>query len=175
MAASIATKINIHLCRRLFTLLCVTVSPWTSPFLVQAQDDRARTWCAWLPWISRWACTIWRPCWKTAWRQWKHSIEQIFQAFLYFKIWILHVMQIYFIELLNYFYVTVNKIFGDTKQLYIYCPSGCMLEDWIVKGLAISKQFSWNLIHVITMTYVVMCGYICVHRARLCYHGNHIC
>ena len=35
MAASIATESNIHLCKHLFTLLCVTVSPWTSPFVVQ--------------------------------------------------------------------------------------------------------------------------------------------
>ena len=27
MAASVATEINIHLCKHLFTLLCVTVSP----------------------------------------------------------------------------------------------------------------------------------------------------
>ena len=46
MAASIATEINIHLCKPLFTLLCVTVSPWTSPFVVQAHDDRVRAWCA---------------------------------------------------------------------------------------------------------------------------------
>ena len=31
MAASIATEINIHLCKHLFTLLCITVSP----FMVQ--------------------------------------------------------------------------------------------------------------------------------------------
>ena len=29
MTASIATEINIHLCKHLFTSLCVTVSPWT--------------------------------------------------------------------------------------------------------------------------------------------------
>ena len=40
MAASIATEINIHLCKHLFTLLCVTVCPWTSPFVVQAHGDR---------------------------------------------------------------------------------------------------------------------------------------
>ena len=45
MAASIATKINIHLFKHLFTLLCVTVSPRTSPFVVQAYDDRERAWC----------------------------------------------------------------------------------------------------------------------------------
>ena len=53
MAASIATAINIHLCKHLFTLLCVTVSPWISPFVVQVHDDRVCAWCAWLPWIIR--------------------------------------------------------------------------------------------------------------------------
>ena len=72
MAASIAMEINIHLCKCLFTLLCVTVSPWTSPFVVQAHDDYIHAWCAWLPWISRSVCVIWRPSWRTAWRQWKH-------------------------------------------------------------------------------------------------------
>ena len=57
-----------------FTLLCVTVSPRTSPFVVQAHDDRVRAWCAWLPWIFRSVCAIRRPCWRTAWRQWKCSI-----------------------------------------------------------------------------------------------------
>ena len=70
MAASIATEINIYLCKHLFALLCVTVSPWTSPFVVQVHDDRVG---AWLPWISRSVCTIRRPCWRTAWRQWKRS------------------------------------------------------------------------------------------------------
>ena len=28
-----------------------------------------------LPWISRSVCTIRRPCWRTAWRQWKRSIQ----------------------------------------------------------------------------------------------------
>ena len=51
-AASIATTINIHLCKHLFTLLSATVSPWTSPFVVQAHDDRLRARCTWLPWIS---------------------------------------------------------------------------------------------------------------------------
>ena len=69
MAASIATEINIHLCKHL--LLCITVSPWTSPFVVQAHDDYVR---AWLPWISRSVCTIQLPCWRTAWRQWKRAI-----------------------------------------------------------------------------------------------------
>ena len=46
MAASIATAINIHLCKHLFTLLCVMVSPRTSPFVVQAHDDRVCAWCA---------------------------------------------------------------------------------------------------------------------------------
>ena len=50
------------------------VSPWTSPFVVQAHDDRGRAWCAWLPWISRSVCAIRRPCCRTAWRQWKCSI-----------------------------------------------------------------------------------------------------
>ena len=36
-------EINIYLCKHLFTLLCVTVSSWTSPFLVQTHDDRVRT------------------------------------------------------------------------------------------------------------------------------------
>ena len=66
MAASTATEINIHLCKHLFTLLCRMVSP----FVVQAHDDA----CVWLPWISRSVCTIRWPCWRTAWRQWKHSI-----------------------------------------------------------------------------------------------------
>ena len=71
MAASIATEVNnIHLCKHLFTLLCRTVSP----FVVQAHDDRMLAWCVWLPWISRSVCTIRWPCWKTVWRQWKHSI-----------------------------------------------------------------------------------------------------
>ena len=74
MAASIATEINIHLCKHLFTLLCVTVSPYTSPFVVQAHDYRMRTWCMWLPWISRSVRAIRRPYRRTAWRQWKHSI-----------------------------------------------------------------------------------------------------
>ena len=74
MAASIAMAINIHLCKHLFTLLCVTVSPWTSPFLVQVHDDHVRTWCAWLPWISRSVRAIRRSCWRTAWRQWKRSL-----------------------------------------------------------------------------------------------------
>ena len=60
MAASIATDINIHLRKHLSTLLCVTASPWTSPFVVQAHGDRARAWCAWLPWISRSVCAILR-------------------------------------------------------------------------------------------------------------------
>ena len=60
-----------------FTLLCVTVSPWTSTFMVQAHDDRVRTWCMWLPWISRSVCAIGRPCRRTAWRQWKRSIGEI--------------------------------------------------------------------------------------------------
>ena len=38
MAASIATEINFHLCKHVFTLLCVTVSPLTSPFVVQGHD-----------------------------------------------------------------------------------------------------------------------------------------
>ena len=62
MAASIATEINIHLCKHLFTLLCVMVSPWTSPFVVQAHIDRVCAWCTWLPWISRSVCAIRRPC-----------------------------------------------------------------------------------------------------------------
>ena len=74
MAVSIATTINIHLCKHLLTLLCVMVSPWTTPFVIQAHDDRVRVWCMWLPWISRSVCTIRRPCWRTAWRQWTHSI-----------------------------------------------------------------------------------------------------
>ena len=36
MVASIATKINIHLCKHLFTVLCIAVSQWTYPFVVQA-------------------------------------------------------------------------------------------------------------------------------------------
>ena len=52
------SAINIHLCKHLFTLLCVTVSPWTSFFVVQAHDDRVRAWCVWLPWISRSVCAI---------------------------------------------------------------------------------------------------------------------
>ena len=75
MAASIATEINIHSCKHLFTLLCLTVSPWTSPFVVKVHDDRVSTWCVWLPWISRSVCTIRRPCWRTAWRQWNRSME----------------------------------------------------------------------------------------------------
>ena len=43
MVTSIATEINIRSCKHLFTLLCTTVSPWTSPFVVQAQD-RVHTW-----------------------------------------------------------------------------------------------------------------------------------
>ena len=74
MAASIATTINIHLCMPLFTLLRVTVSPWTSPFVIQARDDRVRAWCMWWPWISRSVCAIRQPCWRTAWCQWKCSI-----------------------------------------------------------------------------------------------------
>ena len=70
----IATEINIHLCKHHFALLCIMVSPWTSPFMVQAHD-RMRAWCAWLPWISRSVCAIRRPCWRTAWRQWKRSIS----------------------------------------------------------------------------------------------------
>ena len=60
MAASITTEINIHLCKHLSILLCVTVSPWTSlGFVVQAvHDDRVRAWCMWLPWISRSVCAI---------------------------------------------------------------------------------------------------------------------
>ena len=46
------------LCKHLFTLLCVTLSPWTSPFVVQARDDCVRAWCVWLPWISRSVCAI---------------------------------------------------------------------------------------------------------------------
>ena len=55
VAASIATGIDIHLCQHLFTLLCLMVSPWTSPFVVEleAHDDLVRTWCASLPWIYR--------------------------------------------------------------------------------------------------------------------------
>ena len=67
MATSIATEINIHLSMHLFTLLCVMVSPWTFPFVVQAHDDRLHAWCTWLPWISRSVCAIRRPCWRTAW------------------------------------------------------------------------------------------------------------
>ena len=67
MAASIATEISIHLCKHLFTLLSVTVSPWTSPFVVQAHDDRVRAWCTWLPWIYRLVYAIWRPRRRTAW------------------------------------------------------------------------------------------------------------
>ena len=78
MAASIAMAIIIHLCKHLFTLLCVTVSQWTSPFVVQVHDDRLRGWCTWLSWISRSVCTIRWPCWRTAWRQWKHSIPKTY-------------------------------------------------------------------------------------------------
>ena len=46
MAASIATAISIHLCKHLFTLLSVMVSPLNSPFVDQAHDDRVREWCA---------------------------------------------------------------------------------------------------------------------------------
>ena len=67
MATSIATEINIHLSKHLFTLMCVMVSPWTFPFVVQAHYDRLHAWCTWLPWISRSVCAIWRPCWRTAW------------------------------------------------------------------------------------------------------------
>ena len=80
MAASTATAINIHLCKRLFTFLCITVSPWTSPFVIQAHDDRVR---AWLPWISRSVCAIRRPSWRTSWRQWKHSIGMPMIEFWY--------------------------------------------------------------------------------------------
>ena len=69
MAASIAMEINICSRKHLFILLCVTVSSWTSPFVVQAHDDRVHTWCTWLPWISRSVCAIQRPCWRTAWCQ----------------------------------------------------------------------------------------------------------
>ena len=78
MAASLATAINIHLWKYLFTLLWVIVSPWTPPFVVH--DERVRTKCAWLPWISRSVCAIWWPCWRTAWCQWKHSIPKHTQA-----------------------------------------------------------------------------------------------
>ena len=74
MAVFIVTEINIHLCKHLFTLLCITFSPWTSPFVVRAHDDGVRAWGMWLPWISRSVCAIWRPCWRTAWHQWKRSI-----------------------------------------------------------------------------------------------------
>ena len=57
LSSNIATAMPIILykvCKLLFTLLCATVSPWTSPFVVQAYDEtRVRAWCAWLPWISR--------------------------------------------------------------------------------------------------------------------------
>ena len=44
MAASIAWTINIDLCKNLFTLLSIMVSPRTSPFrfVVQAHDDHVR-------------------------------------------------------------------------------------------------------------------------------------
>ena len=74
MAASIATAINIHLCKRLFTLLCLMISPQTSPSVVEAHDDHVHAWCTWLPWISRSVCAIQRPCWRTAWHQSTHSI-----------------------------------------------------------------------------------------------------
>ena len=45
---AIAT-INIDVWKHLFTLLCITVSPWTSPFVVQAHDDCVRAW---------WACAL---------------------------------------------------------------------------------------------------------------------
>ena len=77
MAASTATEIAIHLCKHLFTLLCVTVSPWTSPFVVQAHDDHVCAWCAWLPWISRSVRVIRRPCRRTVGRQWKCFIAYI--------------------------------------------------------------------------------------------------
>ena len=57
-------------------LMCIkiTESPWTSPFLFQAHDDRMLAWCVWLPWISRSVCAIRRPCWRTVWHKWKRSI-----------------------------------------------------------------------------------------------------
>ena len=54
--------------------IIVCLSPCTSPFVVQAHDDCVRTWCAWLPWISRSVCAIRRPCWRKAGRRWKSSI-----------------------------------------------------------------------------------------------------
>ena len=77
IATCYSNGINIHLCKHLFTLLCVTVSSWTSPFVVQVHDDRVHAWCVWLPWISRSVCAIRQPCWKTARRQWKRSIYAV--------------------------------------------------------------------------------------------------
>ena len=66
-------------CMHLLTLLWVTISPWTVPFMFQAHLVHA--WCVWLPWISRSVCAIRWPCWRTARRQWKRSILMHAEAF----------------------------------------------------------------------------------------------
>ena len=50
---TITMAINIHLCKHLYTLMCVNVSSWTSSFVVQVHDDCVRSWCVWLAWMSR--------------------------------------------------------------------------------------------------------------------------
>ena len=51
MAASVATEINIHLCKHLFYIIVRNGFSMNSPFVVQAHDDCVRGLCALLPWI----------------------------------------------------------------------------------------------------------------------------
>ena len=107
MAASIATEVNIHLCKHLFALLRVTLSPWTPLFVDQAHDDHVRAWCAWLPWISRSVCAIQWPCWRTAWSQWKCSICEI---------------KFYRWTVFSFIFQTFEKIVGASKEELALLP-----------------------------------------------------
>ena len=73
MAASIAIEINIHFNMQASFYIIVHNS-FSMNFSIRGSSawwSRACTWCVWLPWISRSVCAIRRPCWRTAWRQWK--------------------------------------------------------------------------------------------------------
>ena len=70
----IATENNIHLCKHRFYI--IVHNGFSMNFSIQGSSAWWPRACMvhWLSWISRSVCAIRRPCWRTAWRQWKRSI-----------------------------------------------------------------------------------------------------
>ena len=162
MAASIATAININLCKYHFTLLCVMVSPWTSPIVDQAHDDRVRRTCMVrvTALISRSVCAIRRLCLRTAWHRWKRSFTFVHHfSFCYFSIFIfrLHYYGKMGIEIWSstYFiyHVWFVYIFFQSKRMKSMCEPRSSRERsltcWAASIDAASRSLSSSR-HIIT-------------------------